>query len=170
MLQIDTRRMVLRHFESDDAAAFYKLGSIPDIIKYVGNAPLKSIAEAREVLAAAPLRDYKVHGYGRFACVWKETGELIGFSGLKFVEELSETELGYRFLPEYWGRGLATEAGEASIEYARGSLGLKKIVGLVHPENEASANVLTKLGFRANGSARLRELGDQELVLYEAKI
>jgi RimJ/RimL family protein N-acetyltransferase len=44
---------------------------------------------------------------------------VIGFSGVKYVPEIGGTELGYRFLPEYWGRGLATEAGEASIEFAR---------------------------------------------------
>ena len=103
----------------------------------------------------------------------KENRSFVGYvvaRHVAFDPTTEEYEVGYTIAPEYWGRGLATEAGEASIEYARGSLGLKKIVGLVHPENEASANVLTKLGFRANGSARLRELGDQELVLYEAKI
>ena len=170
MAQIQTKRLVLRHFESADAHAFYKLASIPAVIRYVGNAPLKSIAEAEAALVAAPLRDYEVHGYGRFACVWKKSGEVIGFSGLKFIEELSETELGYRFLPEYWGLGLATEAGEASIDYARCSLGLKKLIALVHPENQASARVLVKLGFSARGSTRLSAFGEQELVLFEAKI
>lgn len=170
MTIIETQRMLLRKFDAGDAHAFLKLGSIPEIIRYVGNVPLTSLAEAEAVLAAAPLRDYQVHGYGRFACVWKETGEVIGFSGLKFIDELAETELGYRFLPEYWGRGLATEAGQASIEYARSCLGLTRLIGLVHPENLASAHVLGKLGFSPNGTAKLRSLGAQDFVLYEAKI
>lgn len=170
MAEVETRRMILRHFEAGDAPAFYRLGSIPEIIQYVGNVPFKSVLEAEAALVAAPLRDYQVHGYGRFACIWKETGEIIGFSGLKFIEELSETELGYRFLPEFWGLGLATEAGEASIRYARISLGLKKLIGLAHPDNAASARVLGKLGFSANGTAKLHALGDLEFVLYETEI
>ena len=52
---------------------------------------------------AAPFRDYATYGYGRFACVWKESGAVIGFSGVKYVPEIGDTELGYRFLPEFWG-------------------------------------------------------------------
>lgn len=167
---IETKRMLLRNFRLDDAPAFFRLGSIPEIIRYVGNTPLNSIAEAEAALLSAPLRDYDVHGYGRFACIWKETGELIGFSGVKFIEEMAETELGYRFLPEYWGRGLATEAGEASIQYARQSLGLNRLIGLVHPENHASARVLSKLGFSSRKNVRLSAFGEQDFGLFEAEI
>lgn len=167
---VETKRLLLRNFRLDDAPAFFKLGSIPEIIRYVGNTPLNSIAEAEAALQAAPLRDYEVHGYGRFACIWKETGELIGFSGVKFIEELSETELGYRFLPEFWGRGLATEAGEASIQYARQSLGLSRLIGLVHPDNHASAKVLSKLGFSTRRSVRLSAFGEQDFALFETGI
>ena len=144
---IDTGRLVLRRFTLEDLRAFYQLTSRTEIIRYAQSKPVASLEDALEMMKAAPFHDYATYGYGRFACVWKETGDVIGFSGVKFVPEISDTELGYRFFPEYWGKGLATEAGQASIEFARSDLGLKRLVAMVHPDNVASARVLAKLGF-----------------------
>ena len=78
----------------------------------------------------------------------KQTNAVIGFSGIKYVREIEDNELGYCFLSEFWGQGIATEAGQASIEYVRRDPGFKRLVALVHPENAASARVVTTLGFR----------------------
>jgi [ribosomal protein S5]-alanine N-acetyltransferase len=163
---IDTGRLILRRFTLDDLDAFLQLGSRPEIIRYAQSTPLASLEEARELMQAAPFQDYATYGYGRFACVWKETGDVIGFSGLKYVPEIGDTELGYRFLPEFWGRGLATEAGRASIEFARSDLGLKRLVALVHPENAASEEVLGKLGFSIERRVRYSGLKDIEVNLF----
>jgi RimJ/RimL family protein N-acetyltransferase len=144
---IDTGRLILRRFTPEDLEAFYQLGSRPEIIRHAQSTPLASLEAAREFMDAAPFHDYATYGYGRFACVWKETGEVIGFSGVKYVPEIDETELGYRFFPEFWGIGLATEAGRASVDFARVDLGLRRLVAMVHPDNLASARVLEKLGF-----------------------
>ncbi len=163
---LDTGRLILRRFTLDDLPAFFQLGSRPEIIRYAQSTPLASLEEARAFMLAAPLQDYSTYGYGRFACVWKESGEVIGFSGLKFVPEIGDTELGYRFLPEFWGMGLATEAGQASIEFARADLHLSRLVALVHPENVASANVVTKLGFTVEKQLRYSGLQDVDVDLY----
>jgi RimJ/RimL family protein N-acetyltransferase len=163
---IDTARLVLRRFTLDDLDAFYRLGSHPEIIRYAQAAPLASREQALEFMKSAPFHDYATYGYGRFACVWKATGEVIGFSGVKYVPEIEDTELGYRFLPEYWGRGLATEAGEASIEFARSTLGLTRLVAMVHPDNVASARVVTKLGFAVERKLRYSGLPDLDVELF----
>ena len=163
---IDTGRLILRRFTPDDLEAFYQLVSRPEIIRYAQSKPLASVDEARDFMQAAPFHDYARYGYGRFACVWKETGAVIGFSGLKYVPEISDTELGYRFFPEFWGMGLATEAGRASIDFARSDLGLKRLVALVHPENVASANVLMKLGFSVEKQLRYSGLKDVDVNLF----
>lgn len=164
---IETPRLLLRHFTLDDADAFLQMSSIPEVIRYVGNQPLQSIEEARQGLRDGPLHDYATHGFGRFACVWKETGEVIGFSGVKFMPQLDAVELGYRFLPPYWGIGLATESSLVSIDYARDVLGLPRLIGLVHPQNVASANVMRKLGFALSGVAHLAFFRDTHLDRYE---
>jgi RimJ/RimL family protein N-acetyltransferase len=145
--EIDTGRLILRCFTLEDCEAFFRLGSDPEIIRYAQSTPLESLAAAREAMHRLPLHDYATYGYGRFACVWKATGAVVGFSGVKFVPEIDDNELGYRFFPAYWGMGLATEAGRASIAFARDVLRLNRLVGLVHPDNLASAQVLRKLGF-----------------------
>jgi RimJ/RimL family protein N-acetyltransferase len=163
---IDTGRLILRRFTPDDLEAFYRLGSRPEIIRYAQSTALGSLEEARELMNAAPFRDYATYGYGRFACVWKPTGLVIGFSGVKYVPEIGDTELGYRFLPEFWGLGLATEAGRASIDFTRAELGLKRLVAMVHPDNLASARVLAKLGFSVERQLRYSGLKDVEVNLF----
>jgi len=163
---IDTGRLVLRRFTADDLDAFYQLGSRPEIIRYAQAAPLASREQALEFMQAAPFHDYATYGYGRFACVWKETGAVIGFSGIKYVPEIEDNELGYRFLPEYWGRGLATEAGAASVEFARATIGLGRLVAMVHPGNVASVRVVTKLGFSVEKQLRYSGLPDVDIDLY----
>jgi RimJ/RimL family protein N-acetyltransferase len=163
---IDTGRLTLRRFTLDDLPAFFQLGSRPEIIRYAQSTPWASLDEARAFMVAAPFQDYATYGYGRFACVWKESGAVIGFSGLKYVPEIGETELGYRFLPEFWGMVLATEAGRASIEFARSDLGLTRLVAMVHPDNEASARVLTKLGFAVEKQLRYSGLQGVDVNLF----
>lgn len=163
---IDTGRLLLRKFDERDLEAFFELSSRPEIIRYAQNTPVASREAARELMRTAPFHDYATYGYGRFACVWKETGDVIGFSGVKYVPEISDTELGYRFLPEYWGRGLATEAGRASIDFARTDLRLTRLVALVHPDNVASAGVVTKLGFAVERTLRFSGLKDVDVNLF----
>ncbi len=164
--RLETERLVLRWFTLDDIEAFNELGSNPEIIRYVGNQPFASLEVARETLLAAPLRDYATYGYGRFACVWKQTGQIVGSCGPKFLPETRQVDLGYRFLPNFWGMGLATESGLATVDYARDQLGLERLVGWVHPDNVVSARVLTKLGFAFERRTTMASFPGLELDLY----
>jgi len=144
---METERLILRPFTLDDAEAWLPLISLPEIVRYTGDTPATSVAQARERLRTRPLRDYEVHGYGRMAVIEKAGGRLVGFSGLKYVAELGEADIGYRFLPECWGKGYATESALPLLGQAR-ALGLQRVVGTVHPDNPASSRVLEKLGLR----------------------
>lgn len=166
---LETPRLVLRAFTLDDVDAMYQLMTVPQVIRYVGNTPAQSPQDTLDYLHQHPLRDYQVYGYGRFACIWKETGQVIGFSGIKYLEDIQETELGYRFLPEFWGRGLATEAGQAVIQFAQ-ALGLKRLVAVIHPDNVGSQHVAVKLGFEFEGTTELSVIEQQELLLFSRAI
>jgi RimJ/RimL family protein N-acetyltransferase len=167
---LSTARLLLRWFDLEDVDAFYELGTNREVIRYVGNAPFDSRDAARRMLLAAPLSDYATYGYGRLACVWKETGRVIGACGVKFLPEQREPELGYRFLPEFWGMGLATEAAHACVEYARSELRLKRLIGLVHPENVASARVMRKLDFHVERKTEVASMPGVDLELYALEI
>lgn len=148
---LETDRLVLREFTVADAEAFFLLNSDPEVIRYTGDPGVRDVAEARTVLLERPIADYQKHGYGRWACIDKATGELIGFAGLKYLDELQDVDLGYRLRAAWWGRGLATEASRAVVDYGFQTLGLPHVLGLVDPENPRSVRVLDKLGFRYEG-------------------
>jgi [ribosomal protein S5]-alanine N-acetyltransferase len=164
--RIETERLLLRWFAADDLDALFVLGSEPRVIRYVGNVPFASRDEAREVLTNVALNDYATLGFGRFACVWKQTGEVIGFCGPKFLPDVQEVELGYRFLPDFWGLGLATESARAAVAYARDVLRIKRLIALIHPENSASARVVGKLDFAPERKATVMWFPGVELDLY----
>jgi RimJ/RimL family protein N-acetyltransferase len=153
---LETQRLLLREFDAADAAAFYMLGSDPAITRYTGDPGLTSVEHALEILRSRTLADYRKHGFGRWACVLKTSDAVIGFAGLKYLDELEEVDIGYRLLPAYWGRGLATEAGQAVLNFGFDQLRLERIIGLVDPENVASVRVLDKLGMTWDGLVEYR--------------
>ena len=167
---LETERMVLRAFTLNDVDAMFVLGSDPDIIRYAGNTPYQSVEDARNYLIEGPLRDYEIYGYGRFACVLKESGKVIGFSGIKYLTEIDENELGYRFLTQYWGLGLAKEAARAVIPFARDRLKMSRLVSVIHPDNAGSKNVVGKLGFCYEKEVRLSLVEDSHMELFSAAI
>ena len=142
---IETARLGMREYHPDDAEDFFALCTNPQVMRYTGESAPGSIEEARQALAGYP--DYTKHGFGRWACIHKASGRFIGFTGLKRLEELDgEVDLGYRFFPEFWGQGIATESGLPCIRYDFDVLGLDRIIGLALPENVASVRVLEKCG------------------------
>ena len=116
--------------------------------RYTHDGGVKTLEEMEETIRVNVLGDYAQHGYGRFAVVYKETGQFIGFSGLKYLPNLDEVDIGYRLAVPFWGKGLATESVEAVLKFGFETLKLKKIVGLAIPENTASVRVMEKMGFR----------------------
>ena len=145
---LETDRLLLREFVEEDAEAFFKLNSNPEVSRFVPDKPLLSVEQAHQILIDHPITDYRKYGFGRGACILKSTGEQIGLAGLKYLEELGEVDVAYRLLPTHWGQGLATEVALASVHFGFADLGLKRIIGLVMPENVASARVLEKTGLR----------------------
>jgi RimJ/RimL family protein N-acetyltransferase len=146
---IETDRLLLREFTLDDVEPFLQLATDPQIIRYTGDpGGLLTLEDARQNLLDRPIADYAKHGFGRWACVLKESGQVIGFAGLKFLDELQDVDLGYRLLPQHWGKGLATEACGPIVRYGFDLLKLSHILGLVDPANVASVRVLEKLGMK----------------------
>jgi RimJ/RimL family protein N-acetyltransferase len=104
---LETERLLLREFDEGDVAPFYLMGSDPAVLRHTGDpgGGLTSVEHALEVLRSRPIADYRNYGYGRWACVLKASGEVIGFAGLKYLADLQEVDIGYRLLPAYWGQG-----------------------------------------------------------------
>jgi RimJ/RimL family protein N-acetyltransferase len=145
---IETERLILRKFNIDDAEAVLEFNSNPEVIKYTGDELVKSLERANEIITEIWFSDYEKYGYGRWAVIYKPNNKVIGFAGLKYLSEFDETDIGFRFLPEYWNKGIATEASKPIIEYGFKNLGLKRIIGVAMPDNIGSCRVLEKIGLR----------------------
>lgn len=145
----ETDRLIHRAFSASDAEAFLNLNSDQQVMKYTCEPLLQSLAEARRCILDYP--DFDEIGFGRWACVLKSNQTVIGFCGLKYLPDLQTVDVGYRFLPEYWGQGLATEACIASLNFGLMTIKLPEIIGLVLPDNTASIRVLQKAGMGLEG-------------------
>lgn len=145
--ELETKRLRLRLFTHDDLAVMHELNTDPDVVRYADD-PAKDLEESRRRLQEGPLSDYAKYGYGRFAVELKDTGKVIGFCGIKYLPEIELPEVGYRYLKEYWGRGIGTEAARVCVEFARQDLNIKKLIALIIPENIGSIRVAEKLGMK----------------------
>ena len=150
---IETNNLILREFRDTDVDGIFKLDSDREVHKYLGNNPIKTMVEAEKIISFFHLQ-YKERGIGRLACVEKPSGKFIGWAGLKL--NLGEKEIlngytdfidiGYRLLPNFWGKGYATEASLASIEYGFKKLKYNVIYGAADVDNIGSNKVLNKIG------------------------
>ena len=80
------------------------------------------------------------------AIVARDDGQVVGWCGLEYLPELGETEVGYLLSRRTWGRGYATDAARAAVDYGFEKAALPGIIGLVHPDNIGSIRVLEKCG------------------------
>ncbi len=146
LLTIETPRLLLRPFELKDIEPAYQMNLDPAVSQYTGDGGVVNKKEIERRIIHDVMGDYKKHGFGRLAIEWKENQEFIGFTGLKYLEDLNEVDLGYRLRSKYWGQGIATEAGKASLELGFSTLSLKRIIAIILPTNTKSQRVLEKLG------------------------
>jgi len=148
---IETDRLIIREISPDDIDGMFELESDPLVHQYLGNQPLNSIGETPARIAYIR-QQYIDFGIGRWAMIEKETGNFIGWTGFKLNTEARNGhtnyyDLGYRTIPKYWGKGYASEAAKACMDYGIHQLNLKPISASTEFDNVGSKNVLIKTGF-----------------------
>ncbi len=144
MINLQTPRLILREFLPEDAQFLYEMNNEPDVIKYTGDVPFENVDAALQLITNYD--QYALYKMGRLMVILKDTGETLGWCGLKFHPEKDEVDLGYRFKEKYWGGGYATEASIACLEYGFKELKLPYIAAIAKAENTASIHVMQKLG------------------------
>jgi RimJ/RimL family protein N-acetyltransferase len=160
---IETERLLLRPLTDDDIDdAHRELYSDPEV---TWSGRTFSREEAVEGIASKR-RHFEEHGFGMLAVTDKATGELFGWGGLQYMEGGPEVELGYYLARKAWGKGYATELSRPFMELAFTRLGLERVVAVVRPGNEASKNVLAKVGF---SFVAHEHHYDQDVELWEAR-
>lgn len=167
---IETERLLLRELLLSDADGMFELDSNPNVHLFLGNNPVKKLEESIKYIHFAQ-KQYKDFGIGRWAVILKETNEFLGWSGIKFItDEINGHknfyEIGYRFIEKYWGKGYATEAGKAFVDYAFNEMKVNALYAYADAGNENSRKILEKLGLQYINSFEYE--GETE-VWYEMK-
>lgn len=143
---LQTERLQLRHLTLEDAPFILELLNDPLFVRFVGDKGVRTVEGARGYLEHGPLASYAQHGFGLFHVSLRDGGAPIGICGLLKREVLEDVDIGFAYLPQFGGRGYATEAALATMHYGQAVLGLKRIVAITAPDNKASQNVLRKIG------------------------
>ena len=143
---LETQRLLLRPFKDADAAAAFEWCGHREAMRYSPNGPDRSVART-QVRLQRYQEHQRAHGFSKWMVLDRESGRRIGDAGLMHMPGTGEIELGYRITPAWWGRGLATEAGEAWLRHGLEALGIPRIIAFAHPNNAASLRVLKKLDF-----------------------
>ncbi len=151
METFETERLILRKILPSDEDRLFLLDSNSDVLKYIGVPVVENVNQIRSMIEMLQIQ-YNENGIGRWAVIEKESGLLIGWSGLKYYTETLNNhsnfyDLGYRFLPEYWGRGYATETSKFWLDYAFNTFNQSEVYATTDVNHWASKNVLQKVGF-----------------------
>ena len=142
----ETPRTILREITLDDVDGFYELDSNPEVHKYLGTEPVSSKEQIADIIQYLR-QQYLDNGVGRWAVIERKSNQFLGWCGLKLVKEamnhhINYYDLGYRFIPAYWGQGFATETALASLAYEFNTMNLQKIIATVHRDNAGSNAII----------------------------
>ncbi|HWG84423.1 MAG TPA: GNAT family protein [Deinococcales bacterium] len=155
---IETERLLLRDYREEDWERVLAYQSDPRYLRYY-HWEDRSEGAVREFVrmflrfaAEEPRRKFQL------AVTLRESGLLVGSCGVRLDEAGGwRGDIGYELDPDYWGRGLATEAARAMARFAFERLSLHRLESHCIAENTGSARVLEKLRMRLEGRMRDRE-------------
>jgi ribosomal-protein-alanine N-acetyltransferase len=166
MQEITTERLLLRPLRLVDAPGMFELDTDPAVHRYLGGigGPRPASLADSEATIRFIQAQYVDNGIGRWAVTLRATGEFMGWAGLKLVagpinDQRDLYDLGYRFIPRYWGQGYGYEAALAWLRYGFDTLKAARICAYADVENTGSRRILAKIGlregnqFKENGTA-----------------
>lgn len=148
MTILETERLRLREFHSGDAAFILELLNEPSFRRFIGDRGVRTLADAGVYLRDKLVASYRRHGFGLWHVSLRTGGTALGMCGLVQRDYLDDPDVGFAFLERFAGVGYATESATAVVRHGRNQLGLTRFLGLTDPANQASQNVLAKIGLR----------------------
>jgi [ribosomal protein S5]-alanine N-acetyltransferase len=151
---LETPRLLLRKLTTEDTPGMFNYASNEEVAKYVTWDAHKTLKDT-ETFVNFVLNQYKAHKVSPWAIEEKETGTFIGtidFVWWKPVHNMAE--IGYVISPDYWGKGITTEAAKAIIQFGFEQMDLVRIQARCLVENIASQRVMEKVGMSYEGTHR----------------
>lgn len=145
--ELVTERLRIREFVLTDAPFILALLNQPSFIRFIGDKGVRTVDDAKNYLTNGPIESYKRHGFGLYCVELNDTHTPIGMCGLLKRETLPDVDLGFAFLPQYFGCGYAFEAASAVVVQAQDVFRLPRLLAITNPDNDASIKLLRRLGF-----------------------
>ncbi|MEN1936258.1 GNAT family N-acetyltransferase [Paenibacillus sp. 102] len=145
---LETESLTLRLQTTNDAAFILELLNDPSWLQFIGDRGVRTLEDAKAYILNGSIRMYEQFGFCLFLVERKEDHVPIGICGLVKRDTLEDVDIGFAFLPQYWGKGYAYEAASAVMTYGKGTLGLNRIVAITTQDNHASAKLLKKIGLQ----------------------
>ena len=155
MIVLETERLILRRLTPDDAPFILTLLNEPSFLRYIGDKNVRNLDDARNYILTGPVASYEKHGFGLYLVELRESQTPIGLCGVIRREELPAPDIGFALLPDFWNKGLAFEAATAVLHYAHEQLKITRILAITSLDNEASINLLKRLGLSFQRIMRL---------------
>ena len=151
----------MRRLNADDAPFIVTLLNEPSFIRYIGDKSVRDLDAARRYILNGPVASYDRNGFGLNLVELKESHTPIGICGLLKRDELPDADIGFALLPDFWNKGFAFEASTAVLHDARERLSLERILAITSLDNDASINLLQRLGFKFERVIQLTAGGEQ---------
>jgi ribosomal-protein-alanine N-acetyltransferase len=166
MIVMETDRLILRWFAADDAPFILTLLNEPGWIRFIGDRGVDSIETAAAYIETKLIASYRQHGFGLYAMQLKEAETTIGMCGLVKRDGLDDVDIGFALLAAYEGRGYAKEAANATLNYARDTHKLHRLVAITNEDNISSIKLLEHIGMAFEKTIMLP--GDNKVLKYYA--
>ncbi len=145
---LKTERLILRAFTDEDATGVYALRSDPRVMKYLDRELHPSVQYSLQLLQKNENRYQKGEAIQWVISSARTEGFWGDIAFFNINKQHHRAEIGYSLLPDYWGKGIMTEAAQAVIQFGFQQLGLHSITADINPNNSASRSLLLKLGFQ----------------------
>ncbi|KGM44929.1 GNAT family protein [Neobacillus niacini] len=151
---LETDRLKLIEITPIHTLSIFEILSLDEVTRYYGTDRFTSIEEARKIIEVFQKNFYEKRAM-RWGIVLKENNKFIGTLGLNGLQlKNKKAEIGYEIHPSFWRKGYTSEAIKEVLRYSYQELKLNRIGAVVYLENEASSNLLQKLGFKKEGVLR----------------
>lgn len=161
----ETERLIIREVTSADAEFMLALLNSEGWLNFIGDRGVRTVSEAENYLKERVISSYSENGFGMYNVVSKATNEVMGMCGLVNRPTLDDIDIGFGFLPQFFGKGYAYEAATAIMNLAVNDLKIEKIVAITTVDNIRSQKLLEKIGLSIVKQMKI-EGDDAALYLY----
>ena len=155
MIHLETERLRLRPLAEGDAPFILELMNQPSYHRNIGDRGLRSVSDAADFFRTRLAPTYSTLGYGAYRVGLLGSDLPIGICGLFKRPTLEDPDIGFAFLEQFQSLGYGRESATAVMGHAVGTLGLRRVLALTAPHNEASIQLILKLGLTFEGEVVL---------------